>query len=201
MNQSTEIGELASALSKAQAEYKTAKKDNKNPFFRSNYADLNTVMVACRPHITKNNLAIVQTMDIVNDKNVLITTLMHSSGQWIKSITPILSAKNDSQGYGAGTTYARRFALEAIVGGTASEDDDGNEACRPTESNEEPTISKTEIAMIQEGLKKCTPEHRMHFLNEVNKTSGALHNLKKSSFQALIDAIQQTVSQYPKDGA
>jgi len=124
MYQSEQINELAFALSKAQSEITPAIKDSVNPFFKSKYADLSNVWDACRTPLTKNGLTVIQTMDYKEDKIFLVTTLAHSSGQWIKSILPIIPNKQDAQGIGSAITYMRRYSLAALVGVTTDEDDD-----------------------------------------------------------------------------
>lgn len=122
--QSENINELASALCKAQSKLMPAIKDKKNPFYKSNYSDLDSVWEACRIPLTDNGLSVVQQMQYVEDKTLLVTTLIHSSGQWMRSFAPIISSKNDAQGLGAGITYMRRYSLCAMIGIT-QEDDDG----------------------------------------------------------------------------
>lgn len=123
MERSEQINELAAALSKAQGELKGAKKDSRNPFFKSSYADLASVWDACRDALVHHGLSVTQTTE-VGDLPTLTTTLLHSSGQWISGRLQIKPVKDDSQGMGSAMTYARRYALAAIVG-VAAEDDDG----------------------------------------------------------------------------
>jgi len=125
--QSDSIAALASALSKAQGAMTGALKDSSNPFFKTKYADLGSVIASCRQQLCDNGLCVIQCIDIIADKPVLITTLAHSSGEWIKSITPILARDESAQAQGSGITYARRYALAAIVG-IAQVDDDGEAA-------------------------------------------------------------------------
>lgn len=121
--QSVEIKDLATALAKAQAEIKGAVKDASNPFFKSNYADLQSVWDACRLPLSKNGLSVAQTTDIVGERLVLVTTLLHSSGQWIRGALPVEPVKRDPQGMGSAITYARRYALAAMVGIYQTDDD------------------------------------------------------------------------------
>jgi hypothetical protein len=58
---------------------------------------------------------------------VLVTRLIHESGEWLGSRYPVHPVKADPQGEGSALTYARRYALMALVG-IAPEDDDGNAA-------------------------------------------------------------------------
>lgn len=131
---SESINELAAALSKAQGAFDHAKKDVANAFFKSKYADLASCIDAAKTALASNGLAVVQATDYDNDRLVLITTLMHSSGQWIDSKYPIQPQKNDPQGMGSAMTYARRYAFCAITG-IAADDDDGNAASNRNVSN------------------------------------------------------------------
>lgn len=160
--QSENINELACALSKAQGELVPAIKDSKNPFFKSSYADLSSVWTACKDALSKNGLAIIQTMDMKEGQNVLITTLAHSSGQWMRSCLPILSEKNNAQGMGSAITYMRRYALSAIVGVTCDEDDDANAACSSSKNEngkkvdcEKECITMEQAKIIEEMLANC----------------------------------------------
>ena len=123
---SNNIDKLAGSLAKAQGEMKGAKASNVNPFFKSNYADLHTVIESSLPYLNKYGLSIVQGhyRDEIGTFYIT-TTLLHESGQWIKSKLQMPVEKANAQGIGAATTYARRFSLCAMVG-IAQTDDDGN---------------------------------------------------------------------------
>jgi hypothetical protein len=123
MNKSSSVAALAAALAKAQAVLIGAKKDAANPFFKSTYADLQSVWDACRQPLASNGLSVVQTMDMTEFGPVLVTTLMHASGEWIEGRLPIWAVKQDPQGLGSAITYARRYALAAIVGIYQTDDD------------------------------------------------------------------------------
>jgi hypothetical protein len=125
--QSEQINELAKALAAAQAKIQGAAKSKTNPHFKSRYADLESVWDACREQLTSNGLCVTQSFDPSASGVRLRTVLMHASGQWIDSLIEIPMTKQDPQGYGSAATYARRYALAAIVG-VAPEDDDGNAA-------------------------------------------------------------------------
>ncbi len=127
MNKSESIIELAKALSKAQGEMKTAKKDNTNPFFKSTYADLASVWDVCRKPLSDSGLAVSQITKNDDKGIVLETILMHSSGEWLSGEMSIFSLKNEPQAIGSAITYARRYALSAILG-IAADDDDAEDA-------------------------------------------------------------------------
>jgi len=136
MYQSEQINELATALAKAQGEIAPAIKDKNNPFFKSSYADLSSIWNACKVPLSKNGLAVLQTTETKEGQLILITTLAHASGQWIRSFLPVLSEKQNAQGLGSALTYMRRYALSAMVGVTSDEDDDGNACSAPERKRE-----------------------------------------------------------------
>lgn len=129
MEKSESIGALAAALAKAQGQAKGALKENSNPFFKSKYADLASVVAAIREAFSSNGLAYTQIMHHTGNQDVAVeTVLLHSSGEWMSCGVLVLPVtKADAQGVGSAVTYARRYSLQAAVG-IAAEDDDGNAA-------------------------------------------------------------------------
>lgn len=125
--QSEAINELAAALAKAQGEITGALKDSSNPFFKSKYADLASCWDACRKQLSANGLSVIQTTDVLDGTVVVRTVLAHASGQWISGILPVKAKDDGPQAQGSGITYARRYALAAIVG-LAQIDDDAEAA-------------------------------------------------------------------------
>jgi len=133
--QSESIAKLAEALAKAQGEITGALKESKNPFFKSSYADLASCWDACRKQLSEHGLAVIQTTAPDDSGVVVITTLAHTSGEWIRGSLRMVPVKADPQGIGSCITYARRYALAAIVG-LAQIDDDANAASKPEVAEE-----------------------------------------------------------------
>ena len=129
MNKSESIKELATSLAKAQGSIKGAIKDSSNPFFKSKYADLASVVEAIRSAYASNGLSYIQTVEPSQADEVRVETMiLHSSGEWIScGVLALPVSKVEAQGYGSAFTYARRYSLSAAVG-IAPEDDDGNAA-------------------------------------------------------------------------
>lgn len=125
--QSEAINELIAALAKAQGEMKPAAKDSTNPHFRSRYADLASVWDACRDALASNGLAVTQCVQNEGEKQVLVTTLGHSSGQWMKSFMTLPIQKAGAQELGSCISYCRRYSLASMVG-VYQDDDDGERA-------------------------------------------------------------------------
>jgi len=135
MQQSPTISKLAPALIKAQGQLEVAIKDSTNPAFRSKYADLGAVWDACRASLQANGLAVIQMpMRSEAGNAALETVILHESGEFISSVSETRVVKDDPQGYGSAITYLRRYALAAMLG-VVADDDDGNLASGYTPSS------------------------------------------------------------------
>lgn len=138
--QSESIAALAAALSKAQASITGALKDSSNPFFKSKYADLASCWDACRKQLADNGLCVIQTTTHTDAGVMLVTTLAHSSGEWIRGTLPVLTKDSGPQAQGSGITYARRYALAAIVGLAQIDDDAEAAQARGREQKPDPEV-------------------------------------------------------------
>lgn len=134
MEMSQEFDKIAPAFVKAQASFEDAIKNQVNGHLKNNYADLSAVIDACKPALTENGIAILQTTptaDITDPDGrvnsvIIITTLLHESGQWFRSSLKMPLTITTAQGVGSAITYGRRYALAAMCG-VAQVDDDANE--------------------------------------------------------------------------
>lgn len=144
MNKSESIGNLAKALGAAQMEMNGAYKDSKNPFFKSNYADLKQVMQVFQTYYAPKGLAVSQLVG----QDCIETILMHESGQWVSSSCALPVAKqNDPQAMGSSISYMRRYSLSSILG-VYQTDDDGESAMdrpQPTQSAIAPKIENKPV--------------------------------------------------------
>lgn len=147
MNTSEQINELAAALSKAQGEIDGAVKDTVNGFFKNKYADLSSVWAACRKQLSANGISIIQSPEESESGIAVETMMMHSSGQWARGRYSMPVSKLDAQAVGSAITYARRYALAAMVG-VAPEDDDGNAAAKTAAKKSDPSDVPTEAKKI-----------------------------------------------------
>lgn len=134
---SEQIDQLATALAKAQAEFTIAGLNQKNPFFKSNYADFESIVAASRPSLTKYGLSVVQNVFHFDDGHYLVTLLFHASGQWIKSKAKHNPAKTDVQSLSSYNTYLKRMCYTSLIGVVTGDiDDDGNAASQLLNSQE-----------------------------------------------------------------
>lgn len=195
---SENINELMGALSKAQGAMDAASKDKTNPFFKSKYADMASVVAACRSALSENGLAVVQTIKKNADATMsLMTTLGHSSGQWIQSEMPIALKKDDPQSMGSALTYYRRYSLSAIVGVVTEEDDDGNAATaqyrkheasqkthEPQPKENQKLVSKEQAEQLRKLLDRCDPGHQQIAHDYIEKNySGNLERMTLATYE------------------
>ncbi len=130
MKCSEQINELAAALAKAQGEIEPAPKDKINPHFKSRYADLASIMDACRGPLAKHGLALIQPVSLNSPAGtVRVTTrLLHASGQWIEDELEMIPKDMSPQAMGSVITYGRRYGVSAMLAIVSDDDDDGNAA-------------------------------------------------------------------------
>ncbi len=137
---SESIGALAAALAAAQAEMKAVRRNRevtvrgetkagKQFSYKFKYATFDDIMDAVRGPLAKNGLAVSQLPSGGSSGGLILTTiLLHSSGEWIRAGLPIQVDGRGLQEVGSALTYAKRYALSAMLGVASEEDDDGNAA-------------------------------------------------------------------------
>jgi len=176
LQQSEKINELTAALCAAQMEMTNPKKDCKNPYFKNEYAGLGSILDSCRKTFPKNGLAFTQPITMISDKPYLITTIMHTSGQWINSVAPILCKDpNDPQKMGSAITYMRRYALQALIGVTGDDDDDAQQAITPAKEPEKKKINEDQIEFLNAVFDECDPDFVDKALSALKKSSKIQH--------------------------
>ena len=202
---STEIKELAVALAKAQGEMPVAGLNKQNPYFKSSYADLTSIVSASRPSLAKYGLSVVQNILRNEDgQSILHTILLHSSGQYIESRMIINPPKIDIQTVSSFTTYLKRMAYASLVGVvTGDEDDDGevavaehrevfakgtalNTKYNPRETGE--TITKEQLQELEYELAEY-PDIAEDMLTKMQLQSIA--DLPKSKYHAAITRVRE----------
>lgn len=150
------IAEIGKALAAAQGEMSGAKKDSANPFFKSRYSDLASVIGALRGPFSKHGIAHVQIPGSDTDGYFVDTLLIHSSGEWIKGRIRMNPVREDPQGIGSVITYQRRYALQAMAG-LESEDDDGNKASHSDSGPAKPALKPLAPGSFQQAQTVSRP--------------------------------------------
>lgn len=133
MERSESIKSLAAALALFHVKMSKIKKDASNPFFNSTYATLSNILEHIATPLQEAGLIFTQ----LPDGDALTTLIIHiESGECIKSTYNISAIRKDPQSIGSAITYARRYALSAILGLNVDTDDDGNKASQPDQKQQ-----------------------------------------------------------------
>jgi hypothetical protein len=157
MRTSDTIAEVASALADATAQLENISKAHKATAgkARYTYANIADVLRTVRPALASQGLAIVQGQDITDEQVVVVTRLVHRSGEWMETDCRVpVDRQGGIQGTGSALTYARRYAVLGLLG-IAAEDDDGRAAqqTRREDFDFEPREQRRpEMTPVEQGL-------------------------------------------------
>ena len=128
MNTSPELKNIYTAIIKARPEIAPIARTKSTRNYR--YATLDTIIELLSLVLPKHGLGWVQTLSSENEKPVLVTRIIHESGEWIEDALALPQTKlnggaNESQELGASITYFKRYALSAMFGIATDDDTDG----------------------------------------------------------------------------
>ena len=208
MERSVSIKSIASALVKFNSLVGKIPKDSKNPFFKSNYADLSTILDIINPILIECGLAIVQFPKGVHE---LETMVMHGeSGEYISECYTMVPVKADPQSVGSCITYQRRYSLAAVLSLNIDNDDDGNKASRPVEkvAPPAPVTPKPLMALSDEKFQNALASDDVEKIDGLIAilTSGKTHVATKEQMIALNErvialrrAAEESVPKAPKN--
>jgi hypothetical protein len=119
--------ELLKALANVKKEVGVLSKTETNPFFKSKYFDINSLIQQIEPLLEKNNLLLLQPIENNKVKSVIYEV---ESGNFVSSEIELPNL-TDPQKLGSAITYYRRYTLQSLLG-LQAEDDDGNKASAPS---------------------------------------------------------------------
>lgn len=184
MNKSESIVEIAKAMSEFQKIVKQPLKDAKNPFFKSTYVPIQSVVEVVTVACAQVGLSFMQ-FPVSQDNKIGISTLvMHNSGEFIHTepifVTP---TKQDPQAAGSAITYLRRYSLSAVFGITSDVDDDGNKASEPSTD----IISAIKSTAIRLNVDAKELYEEVSTSLNINKKSNELSEVEKNSIISVLN--------------
>jgi hypothetical protein len=172
METSNKLEQLPKALLEFHKEVGKIYKSDANPFFKSKYASLATILDVISEPLTKNGLMIIQ---FPTEQYKLTTRLQHVSGEFMESTYEMQPVKHSPQDAGSVITYQRRYAIGAILNLNIDEDDDGNKGsgATPIKPKQEttPTPPKPRLLLNSDKFNKA----REFYLKD-NSQLGAIKN-------------------------
>lgn len=172
---SDQLDAFATAMAKAQADFKPVTKGSKNPHLGSTYADLAAFLEVAMPSLARNGIATLQPVsvhlrdDLASGTVRVTTLLLHSSGQWIGAATDFpalpmvrkggaVDKQVSPQAVGSALTYGRRYGLTALISiAAAGDDDDGAASSDAPTARVSSTQGRPAEPLLAFGNKKGTP--------------------------------------------
>ena len=197
MRTSEDITTIAPALVKAMGSIGGAKKDGKNPHYRSSYATLGSVIEACQSVLTDNELCFMQDQGGITEHNtvVMTTRILHSSGQWIDTVCEAKPKSFAPQDVGSSITYLRRYGLMTALG-IPAEDDDGHSASTGEQQKVKSSSSKKSGASKTESTRKIFKDLQ----DNIHAAEGDIDALTIwGEAQSTKDAINQLPADWQND--
>jgi hypothetical protein len=111
------------ALIEARKQITGVVKNEKNPHWGNAYAKLPDVINCVTNDLLEHEILLSQPTLVIDGKPILVTELMHISGQWKRGYLPIINKKQDDQGQGSSISFVRRYGILAILNIPAFDDD------------------------------------------------------------------------------
>jgi len=202
IDSSEQLNELFTALAKAQADMPVVGKNKINPFFKSNYAGIEDMVMATRPCLSKNGLSVIYPPLIETESGEYMSCILcHSSGQWIKGVMKVSPTKADIQSLGSYKSYLRRYLYQDMTGCvTVDEDDDAETVMKnngyrpqPITNNSSDKIRPDQVKEIERGIKGYS-EIRESILESANCAD--LSELTQSQFKSIVTKLPTMVSAF-----
>jgi hypothetical protein len=192
LRRSEQVGELAAALAKAQAEFPAIEKNRTvqvqtrtGGSYQFRYATLDAILDAVRKPLASNGLAVTQLVESSNGTARLQTLLIHATGQWLLSEAPIISS-GGNQEFGSALSYMRRYTLSSLLNIASQEDDDGNIA----EGNHVEDVPAGEQPATPPAGPRLASEKQRRMVYALSKEKG----LDETAMKAMMDAMFNVTS-------
>ena len=213
MTDTKSIQAFAKALAEFQGQCPTIAKDKtaKAGSYSYSYADLGGIIATVRAALAANGLATIQQLGNAEDGRPTVTTILLHEGGHSERSTFAFNGQPDMQKLGGAITYARRYALCAMLGVVAEDDDDAAYASQssPTRAAQAAKVaangsgSGDEITEKQLGMLgmlcdkvSLAPEERVHLLRGLYGVE-TRKDLSKSQASGLIESLTALVEEGP----
>lgn len=182
------LNKYSNKLLEFQKKVSAISKDSVNPFFKSKYFDVNTVIDTIKPILNELGLVITQGFDHSNGKNLIVTKVM--DGRECLAVSEmIIPEQADVQKLGAAITYCRRYSLVSLLLLQGEEDDDGNTAVKPKSA---PSATKTPVAVSSANSGNSMTDKQNKYIHVLMKEKGVMHlseiGIEKIEKPTMLDA-------------
>jgi hypothetical protein len=168
-------------------------KDSVNPYFKSNYFDINKLIEAIKPVLNELGLVLLQPLSSVPESDrIAIKTLIidAETGQTLVESTAVLPENTDPQKMGSIITYYRRYSIQSLLFLQAEDDDavSAVQGAKPAKQLAKQNEKKTQIASL---LKRAMPEISTadDYKNACMKLTG--YELLPANYQQIINVLRE----------
>jgi len=143
------------------------------------FADLSSVLSVVNPVLARNGLVVIHTTEILDGRNILVTNLMHISGEIVASkyLLPLIKETrgNPIHAEGGALTYFRRYCELGILGQNAGIPDNDGDFANPTADKVTP-INKNKAVGMPTILDAETKEYYLRLVGELLVKDTKLYN-------------------------
>lgn len=196
------LGKLGAALAAFHAEATEPVATGKNPHFRSTFTTLGDVTKATKKTLAKHGLSVLQ---LPCGPETLMTMLVHSSGEWVRSYSQLSLDKKGPQARGSAMSYERRYALKGLLS-LSEADDDGegaegrsaNQSSAPSPKSEKKAPAKSPAELAAEEISAAASNGDMGALEDISKRIAGSRKLApkdKAALRKSIDAAHKLMAQ------
>lgn len=189
--QSKSLKNFAPAFAKAQGEFPCIKKSKIGQ--RHRYEGMQDVIDAVKKQLANNGLSFFQHEKISeNGKTILVTKILHASGEWIEGQCFIFPEKETHQAYGSALTYHKRYSAKALLG-LSEEDDPTEDDGESNRRNQEERITFIQRQQIEKELAKYDAETRSKLTQVIYSKYGitSLYEILKSQYDTIFNKIKK----------
>ena len=162
---------LYTKLNEVKKEIGAISKDSTNPFFKSKYFDINSLLKHVEPLLQKNGLLLLQ--PIIS--NEVFSEIVDIETEESVTSSIALPEMDDPQKLGSAITYYRRYTLQSLLG-LQAEDDDANSASQATKSQKQWVNKDDKIwsAAVDKGI--TLTELKKHY--SISRVNAELYPIK-----------------------
>jgi hypothetical protein len=174
-----------------------------NPHFKSKYIPLDAIHDAVDPLLVRHGFTWGAFPTTIDGRPAMRYELRHvATNEVWGDVMPLLVDKENSQGLGSAITYARRYAISAVLGIVADEDDDGHKAAHarsaapaPRQAAPKPTgdgfitdAQRRRLFAIANNAGKTTEQVKAILMDLTGQDSS--NGITRDKYEAVVAAVE-----------
>jgi hypothetical protein len=190
------LNEIAKALAAAQLEMSNPKFDAQNPHFKNRFASLAAVRNSVVPVLAKHGISLTQDLTTVDGGVACKTILTHASGQQMVFGPLVMPAQGNAQVFGSASSYAKRYAMMAVVAVVGDEDDDAEkvrENSAPTNGRDVAKLARAYADRFHKAFEVGLDQAVIDIANELSSDHSDDHAVYKATWGILPSGMRRQI--------